>query len=349
MRWHLLGAQCLNYFAVWCGRTAIFPVLSALENSADLHGKWSSKMTGEALAAGNIMHLLTSVLQSLFIDRLDGGLMAVVILFSAICANAMMTAADTCGNLIFAYALVRMASTPSWACQGKIVQRYYHPKEYDQAWSLILLSARAAMLITVSKVNSLLETVTWRQAMHLVCMAMFFALAFSTPRLLHDELRMLKRHALGKAGLKPSPEVELGEAGRQRGVSEEEEQEELLVPPAEESNGTGGTAKVGDGGAPPPPRSLRHKLGRVARCPSFWLVCINSILCNVLLEFMGFGKLFMTEKFHVREVVASWSPYAFLMGQSVALVTSSLVLRQQKAPKFGASCCSARRRSASWR
>ena len=37
-------------------------------------------------------------------------------------------------GVIACYGLVRLASTPSWACQGKIVQKFYHPSEYDQAW-----------------------------------------------------------------------------------------------------------------------------------------------------------------------------------------------------------------------
>eukprot|EP00397_Hematodinium_sp_SG-2012_P059756 GEMP01076974.1.p1 GENE.GEMP01076974.1~~GEMP01076974.1.p1 ORF type:complete len:191 (+),score=27.70 GEMP01076974.1:215-787(+) len=56
-----------------------------------------------------------------------------------------------------AYAAIRIFATPTWAAQGRIIREEYEVADWEQAWTWVSISSRAALLLSVSVINMLLS------------------------------------------------------------------------------------------------------------------------------------------------------------------------------------------------
>eukprot|EP00397_Hematodinium_sp_SG-2012_P041309 GEMP01045459.1.p1 GENE.GEMP01045459.1~~GEMP01045459.1.p1 ORF type:complete len:462 (+),score=60.01 GEMP01045459.1:192-1577(+) len=274
--WTLCYAQCLAYFSCMAGRACIFAVVSSFEREFD---GWESETTGVCLAVGNLAHLVTAMSQGLILDRVHSGLLTVLCMSCVSIGVMALAFSPSPVAAMVAYAAIRIFATPTWAAQGRIIREEYEVADWEQAWTWVSISSRAALLLSVSVINMLLSIgLGWRSVTFGVAVAIASATFMIAPQLL----------SVG------SPEE----------------------------------------GAYSKRRPLMLKLTRMFECFEFWLVVIINISSNVLFEFLGFSKMFMRQKFHVSDQVASLAPGCFLLGQVLSLIACAMFKRQLKGGAF---------------
>lgn len=290
VRWQItvLATMYLGYAAFMLCRNTLISSSAAMINDPSLD--MDTESFGHLMSWHSAGAILGKLVTGPGSDLLGGRRMFLI----ALSLTALANVGFAFGSSFFAFAAFnffgQFAKSGGWPAMTKIVREWYPEQRYGQVWSIISTSSRVGTIAAGLFLGYLLSLISWR--------AVFVVSAVLTSVVVVLMFFFLKERPQ-RVGLPPLVDHHEDDA---------EMPEQIAAPPH-----------------PFDRLTLWQVCWQFARSGRFWFICFSLVFLTILMDFLTFIPIYLSEALSISSSQASMAGSTFPAGMFAALVLTSFV------------------------
>ena len=296
VRWQItvLATMYLGYAAFMLCRNTLISSSAAMLNDPSLG--MDKESFGHLMSWHSAGAILGKLVTGPGADWLGGRRMFLI----ALSLTALANVGFAFGSSFFAFAAFnffgQFAKSGGWPAMTKIVRQWYPEQRYGQVWSIISTSSRVGTIAAGLVLGFLLSLISWR--------AVFAVSAILTAAVVALMFLFLKERPQ-QVGL----------------LSLEDHTDDQPDAPMDSEDDRNNEASP----HPLDPLTLPQVCFQFARSGRFWFICFSLVFLTILMDFLTFIPIYLSEALEISGSQASMAGSTFPAGMFAALVLTSFV------------------------